>query len=127
VQFYRRAGQDKHILDWYEYMNALHERLAIFVLIFYSVTLFAYPQDRCDSETRSRAESLLALHSDSKDDLTIESKVKHLKPVKDPIGKSKLKVDEVWGHIDKVKYRMRFFYQVVGDQCVLAGQEILEF
>jgi len=50
-----------------------------------------------------------------------------MKPLKNPAGKGQFDVLEVWGHIYKAQYRMRFIYAKVGAEHVLMGQEILEF
>jgi hypothetical protein len=34
---------------------------------------------------------------------------------------------EVWGHIYKGRYRMRLIYHPLAGECVLMGQEILEY
>ena len=34
---------------------------------------------------------------------------------------------EVWGRIYKGQYRMRFIYARIPNECVLMGQEVLEY
>jgi pentose-5-phosphate-3-epimerase len=41
-------------------------------------------------------------------------------------GKRRYDVLEVWGNVYKGSYRMRFIYALVGPDCVLMGEEILE-
>ena len=41
-------------------------------------------------------------------------------------GNGKFDVLEVWGHIYKGDYRMRFIYAQIKDSCTLMGEEILE-
>jgi hypothetical protein len=41
-------------------------------------------------------------------------------------GNGKFDVLEVWGHIYKADYRMRFIYAQIKDSCTLMGEEILE-
>ncbi|MGZ5029350.1 MAG: hypothetical protein ACXWAT_03785 [Methylobacter sp.] len=49
-----------------------------------------------------------------------------LKPINNPAGKGKFDVLEVYDHIYKGTYRMRFIYAQIENQCLLIGQEILE-
>jgi hypothetical protein len=58
--------------------------------------------------------------------LAIDDNVKTLTPIRALKGTGKLDVLEVWGHIYKADYRMRFIYAQIADSCALMGQEILE-
>lgn len=86
-------------------------------------------QSRCASEAREQAPRLLAFHFGEDDDrIAIEPEVTELLPLANPADEEQqFKVLEVWGHIYKGKYRMRFIYHEAADECVLMGQEILEY
>jgi hypothetical protein len=56
----------------------------------------------------------------------IDDTVKELAPIKVLKGNGKFDVLEVWGHIYKADYRMRFIYAQIKDSCTLMGEEILE-
>ncbi len=47
--------------------------------------------------------------------------------VKNPAGKDQYEVLEVWGNVYKGRYRMRFIYAQLPGECLLMGQEILEY
>jgi hypothetical protein len=55
-----------------------------------------------------------------------EAAPKQLPPVKTLKGKGKFDVLEVWGHIYKADYRMRFIYAPIQESCTLMGEEILD-
>ena len=85
----------------------------------------------CDEDARTHAVALLTLHyndgsSDEVENLGIDDAVKQLPPIKALKGKGKFDVLEVWGHIYKADYRMRFIYAQIPGSCLLMGQEILE-
>ncbi|HWM45466.1 MAG TPA: hypothetical protein VNR11_00980 [Xanthobacteraceae bacterium] len=72
---------------------------------------------------------LLRLHGGAKPDEpvgSVDDKVKVLAPVRALKGKGRFDVVEVWGHIYKADYRMRFLYAQIRGSCALMGQEILE-
>ena len=56
----------------------------------------------------------------------IDDAVKQLASIKALSGKGKYDVLEVWGHIYKADYRMRFIYAQIKGDCALMGQEIIE-
>jgi hypothetical protein len=60
------------------------------------------------------------------DRFAIDDTVKELPPIKALKGNGKFDVLEVWGHIYKADYRMRFIYAQIKDSCTLMGEEILE-
>jgi hypothetical protein len=79
----------------------------------------------CADDAIAKALPLLKLHYEQLQPLdsnAIESKVKVLPPMRGRKGE-RLDVLEVWGHIYKSDYRMRFIYL---QGCALVGQEILE-
>lgn len=86
-------------------------------------------QPRCASEALEQAPRLLAFHFGEDDDrIAIEPEVTELPALANPADEEQqLEVLEVWGHIYKGKYRMRFIYHEAADECVLMGQEILEY
>ena len=76
----------------------------------------------------SAAMPLLKLHfeADELENAGVDDTVRQLPPIKALKGSGKFDVLEVWGHIYKADYRMRFIYAQIPDSCVLMGQEILE-
>jgi hypothetical protein len=85
----------------------------------------------CAEDAIAKATPLLQLHygfapDENAENLAIDRDVKVLAPVKALKGNGKLDVLEVWGHIYKADYRMRFIYAQIKDSCALMGQEILE-
>lgn len=86
----------------------------------------AEPAHHCEKDAVIQAKKLLDFHFGLDDRTEIDQHVTVLKPIKNPAGKSKFDVLEVYGHIYKGTYRMHFIYGQMADQCVLVGQEILE-
>ena len=68
----------------------------------------------------------LQFEADELENAGVDDTVKQLPPIKALKGNGKFDVLEVWGHIYKADYRMRFIYAQIPDSCVLMGQEILE-
>ena len=100
-------------------------RLALALLV--CSTGLAQAAPKCAPEAKERAKALLAFHYDQKpDSFAIDDTVKELPPVKALKGNGKLDALEVWGHIYKADYRMRFIYAQIKDSCTLMGEEILE-
>jgi hypothetical protein len=99
--------------------------LAALIMALAPATGLAHP---CDADAIKRGMPLLKLHFEADDlsNASVEDTVKQLPPIKALKGKGKFDVLEVWGHIYKADYRMRFIYAQVPDSCVLMGQEILE-
>ncbi len=99
--------------------------LAALLVAVASGPALAHP---CDEDAISRAEPLLRLHFNAEDStpIGIDNTVKQLPPIKALKGDGKFDVLEVWGHIYKSDYRMRFIYAQFSEACVLMGQEILE-
>lgn len=99
------------------------------MLIMFFVTsnfAFAEPVHHCSADAILQAKKLLDFHFGLDDRTEIEEHVTVLKPIKNPAGKGKFDVLEVYGHIYKGTYRMHFIYGQTADQCLLVGQEILE-
>lgn len=84
------------------------------------------PTHHCSAEAVTQAKKLLAFHFGLDDRMEIDEHVAVLKPIKNPAGQGKFDVLEIYGHIYKGTYRMRFIYAQTGNQCLLVGQEILE-
>jgi hypothetical protein len=85
------------------------------------------PSHHCTDDAIERAHRLLELHVGPDNRIAIEQKAKLLAPLKNPVGKNYYDVIEVWGHLYRADYRMRFIYFQFSDECVLVGQEILEY
>ncbi|MFS2053107.1 hypothetical protein ACEN9J_03430 [Variovorax sp. Varisp41] len=82
----------------------------------------------CADEAVARAKKLLVFHFGEDDRIRVGSEVKELPPLRNPANKAQqFRVLEVWGSIYKGNYRMRLIYHVVGKDCTLMGQEILEY
>jgi hypothetical protein len=99
--------------------------LAALLLAVSPVAALAHP---CDADAIKRGMPLLELHfeSDELENAGVDDTVKQLPPIKALKGTGRFDVLEVWGHIYKADYRMRFIYAQIPDSCVLMGQEILE-
>jgi hypothetical protein len=81
----------------------------------------------CAADALKKAQALLRLQAEGADQpLDVEQTVKVLAPVKALKGKGRFDVLEVWGHVYKATYRMRFIYAQIPNSCALMGQEILE-
>lgn len=81
----------------------------------------------CAKPAAEQALKLLMFHSDADDRANVdEDGVKSLGEIKALRGKGKFDVLEVTGSVYKADYRMRMIYAVIGGDCVLMGQEVLE-
>jgi hypothetical protein len=88
----------------------------------------AQPPHRCASAAGEQAQKLLVFHFGPDGRIEIDKLVKVLAPVRNPANRAqRFDVLEVWGHIYKGQYRMRFIYAQLPTECVLMGQEILEY
>jgi hypothetical protein len=76
-----------------------------------------------------QAKKLLVFHAGSDNLIDIDKEsVKKLVPIHNPANTKQLfDVLEVWGTIYKGRYRMRFLYAQIPGECILMGQEILEY
>ena len=82
----------------------------------------------CSTDAVEHAKKLLELHFGVDDRIAVDPSVAILKPIKNPANKNQIfEVLEVWGNIYKGQYRMRFIYAREPKECVLMGQEIIEF
>jgi len=83
---------------------------------------------RCADAAVQQARKLLVFHVGPDDRITIDRAVKPLAPIRNPANRAQqFDVLEVWGHVYKGQYRMRLIYARPGSECVLMGQEILEY
>ena len=85
------------------------------------------PPHRCTAAAVQQAQKLLVFHFGPDDRIAIDKTARTLAPIRNPANRAqRFDVLEVWGRIYKGEYRMRFLYAQTSD-CVLIGQEILEF
>ena len=83
---------------------------------------------RCATAAIAQAPKLLAFHFGPDSRLEIDKSAKVLAPIRNPANSAqRFDVLEVWGHIYKGDYRMRFLYARVPGECLLMGQEVLEY
>ena len=88
----------------------------------------AQPAHRCAGPALEQARKLLVFHVGPDDRIEIDKSVKTVAPIRNPSNRAqRFDVLEVWGHIYKGDYRMRFIYAQTQKECVLMGQEILEY
>jgi hypothetical protein len=98
----------------------------------FKVPATAADPHRCAEAAREQAGKLLAFHFGAPPGpgqlIEIDKYVRELPPQQNP-AKSQQLLDalEVWGYIYKGQYRMRFIFAPIPNQCVLVGQEILEY
>jgi hypothetical protein len=82
----------------------------------------------CSGAAIEQAPKLLAFHFGPDSRIEIDKTAKVLAPIRNPANRAQsLDVLEVWGHIYKGQYRMRFIYARSPKECVLVGQEVLEY
>ena len=86
------------------------------------------PTHHCSSAAIEQAPKLLAFHFGPDSRIEIDKTARALAPIRNPANRAqRLDVLEVWGHIYKGQYRMRFIYMQSTKDCVLVGQEVLEY
>jgi hypothetical protein len=89
---------------------------------------YAKPEHHCTGAAMEQAKKLLVFHAGSDNRIEVNNSVKNLAPIRNPANKKQLfDVLEVWGYIYKGQYRMRFLYARTAGECILMGQEILEY
>jgi hypothetical protein len=113
-------------------MQAIRCACAALVLAGLTVCIFelahAQPSHSCADAATEQARKLLAFHFGSSDRIDIAPSVKTLSPIPNPANrKQRFDVLEIWGYLYKGRYRMRFIYAQQPGECVLMGQEILEY
>jgi hypothetical protein len=83
---------------------------------------------RCAPAAREQAQKLLAFHVGGDDRIEIDKSVRTLLPMRNPANRlQRFDVLEVWGRIYKGQYRLRLIYARIPKECVLMGQEVLEY
>ena len=88
----------------------------------------AAPPHRCAGPAVEQAAKLLAFHFGPDERIEVDRSAKELTPLRNPANrKQQFDVLQVWGHIYKGQYRMRFIYARLPGECLLMGQEILEY
>lgn len=93
-----------------------------------SQTAPAQAADKCVADAIIKAKQLLLLHSDNDDRAEIdEPTFKKTGTIKALRGKGQFDVIEGLGYVYKVEYRLRLYYADIGGDCVLMGQEVLEY
>jgi len=98
------------------------------MLLLLSSLAYAEPAHHCSSAATAQAKKLLAFHIGSDNRIEIDKSVKELAPIHNPANQKQLfDVLEVWGYLYKGQYRMRFIYARLPGECILMGQEILEY
>ena len=107
----------------------MHLRFASFLaMVTVSFSASATQAQQCSAQAVSQARKLLAFHFDDSGPISIEKQVRELPPIPNPANaKQKFTVLEVWGHVYKGQYRMRFIYARMRQDCILMGQEIVEY
>jgi hypothetical protein len=89
---------------------------------------WAQSPHHCAGAASEQARKLLTFHFGPDGRIEIDKSVKVLAPIRNPANRAqRLDVLEVWGHIYKGQYRMRFIYARSPNECVLIGQEVLEY
>ena len=82
----------------------------------------------CATEAVEQAEKLLTFHFGPDGRIEIDKSVSVVAPIRNPANRAQFfDVLEVWGHIYKGEYRMHLIYAQIPGECVLMGQEVLEF
>lgn len=114
----------------------MHRFLITFCLSINVLTLSTLSQAQeiksslqCKSQAIQQAAKLLEFHFGPDDRIEISEDVKALPSIINPRNKKqRFDVIEVWGYIYKGEYRMRFeYYSGHKNECILMGQEILEY
>jgi hypothetical protein len=83
---------------------------------------------RCSTAAIEQAQKLLTFHFGPDGRIEIDKSVKILASIRNPANRAqRFDVLEVWGHIYKGDYRMRLIYARLPNECVLMGQEVLEY
>ncbi|NDW06148.1 hypothetical protein [Jiella pacifica] len=103
------------------------KRIVATLLLVLAMPASALADHPCADDARRRAADLLAFHFEQHlpAPIDLESDVSELPPVRAPVGAA-FDVLEIWGHIYRADYRMRFLYAQIPGTCALMGQEILE-
>ena len=107
--------------------SALKSAACVAVMLLGSLA-HAEPPHRCANAATEQAAKLLGFHFGPDERIEVDRSVKELTPIRNPANRKQLfEVLQVWGHIYKGQYRMRFVYARLPGDCLLMGQEILEY
>lgn len=88
---------------------------------------FGTERHACAETAAEDALKLLRFHRDNDERATVDAEgVKFISKLRALRGSGKFDVLEVPGSIYKADYRMRMIYAVIGGDCILMGQEVLE-
>ena len=91
-------------------------------------TATAQAADGCVADAVQKAKQLLLLQSDNDDRTEIDAPTfKKTGTIKALRGKGKFDVIEGLGYVYKGEYRLRLYYAEIGGDCVLMGQEVVEY
>ncbi len=104
------------------------KKILFVILMLMSNLAWAESNHRCSASATQQAQRLLTFHAGADDRIAVDETVKVLAPISNPANKSQFfDVLEVWGFIYKAKYRMHLLYAQMPGDCLLMGQEILEY
>ncbi|WBS02297.1 hypothetical protein OU994_29315 [Pseudoduganella sp. SL102] len=104
------------------------KNLLLLPLILLLESSYAAPVHPCAAAATKQAERLLEFHVGPDDRIGVDEKIKVLAPIRNPANKNQIfDVLEVWGHVYKGRYRMHLIFARIKPDCLLMGQEILEF
>jgi hypothetical protein len=93
-----------------------------------STPAVAQTAHRCVPAAREQAQKLLAFHVGADDRIEIDKSVRTLLPMRNPANRlQRFDVLEVWGRIYKGQYRLRLIYARIPNECVLMGEEVIEY
>jgi hypothetical protein len=93
-----------------------------------STPAWAQTAHRCAPAAREQAQKLLAFHVGGDGRIEIDQAVRTRLSIPNPANRlQRFDVLEVWGRIYKGQYRMRFLYARIPKECVLMGQEVIEY
>ena len=103
-------------------------RLLLLALVLGSGLARAEDAHRCAAAAGKQALQLLRFHAGNDERIEIDRSVKVMAPIRNPADKRQaFDVLEVWGYIYKAQYRMHFIYAQLPGECLLVGQEVLEY
>lgn len=105
------------------------KKLFVLAIFFcFITTAWAKTVHPCQASAIKQAKNLLIFHIGFEDErIYISEDVTLRKPIKNPVGEDYYDVLEVIGYLYKGQYRMRFIYAKNMQECLLMGQELLEY
>jgi len=104
---------------------------ALLVVLFACDCAEAVAVHQCSGDAVVQAKKLFVfyLHLDDESNIrpwSVDDSVRNIGKVAAIRGRQRYDVLEVFGNVYKGRYRMRLIYALVGRECVLMGEEILE-